>query len=94
MIKDNQTMFIMSLDLVGMYCITVSRPSCKCKACLQTVYPPLFKHSSLAVNIDISTMASVRPREVQTGQGLNVGLHTPTFLDGNSYLSWFYDRGQ
>ena len=22
-----------------------------------------------------------------------VGLHTPTILGGNSYLSWFYDRG-
>ena len=22
-----------------------------------------------------------------------MGLYTPTILDGNSYLSWFYDRG-
>ena len=22
-----------------------------------------------------------------------MGLHTPTILGGNSYLSWFYDRG-
>ena len=33
------------------------------------------------------------PYEVQAGQGLKVGLHTPTILGGNSYLSWFYDRG-
>ena len=26
-------------------------------------------------------------------QGLKVGLYTPTILVGNSYLSWFYDRG-
>ena len=26
-------------------------------------------------------------------QGLKVGLYTPTILGGNSYLSWFYDRG-
>ena len=28
-----------------------------------------------------------------TSQGLKVGLYTPTILDGNSYLSWFYDSG-
>ena len=34
-----------------------------------------------------------RPHVVHAGQGLNVGLHTPTILGGNSHLSWFYDRG-
>ena len=33
------------------------------------------------------------PQEVHAGQGLKVGLYTPTILGGNSYLSWFYDRG-
>ena len=35
---------------------------------------------------------NVRPQEAHAGQGLKVGLHTPTILGGNSYLSWFYDR--
>ena len=35
----------------------------------------------------------IRPKEVHAGQGLKVGLYTPTILGGNSYLSWFYDRG-
>ena len=34
-----------------------------------------------------------RPWEVHASQGLKVGLYTPTILGGNSYLSWFYDRG-
>ena len=34
-----------------------------------------------------------RPKEVHTSQRLKVGLFTPTFLGGNSYLSWLYDRG-
>ena len=34
-----------------------------------------------------------RPHVVHAGQGHKVGLHTPTILGGNSYLSWFYDRG-
>ena len=34
-----------------------------------------------------------RPQEVHANQGLKVGLYTPTILGGNSYLSWFYDRG-
>ena len=34
-----------------------------------------------------------RPWEVNASQGLKVGLYTPTILGGNSYLSWFYDRG-
>ena len=33
------------------------------------------------------------PRKVHASQGLNLGLHTPTILGGNSYLRWFYDRG-
>ena len=33
------------------------------------------------------------PQEGHADQGLNVGLYTPTILGGNSYLSWFYDRG-
>ena len=37
--------------------------------------------------------AQVRPQEVHAGQWFKVGLHTPTILGGNSYLSWFYDRG-
>ena len=32
--------------------------------------------------------------EVHASQGLKVGLYTPTILGGNSYLTWFYDRGQ
>ena len=32
------------------------------------------------------------PQEVHTGQGLKVGLYTPTILGRNTYLSWFYDR--
>ena len=36
--------------------------------------------------------AGARPWEVHAGQGLKVGLYTPTILDGNSHLSWFYDR--
>ena len=35
-----------------------------------------------------------RPYDVHASQGLKVGLYTPTILGGNSYLSWFYDRGQ
>ena len=31
--------------------------------------------------------------KVHASQGLKVGLYTPTILGGNSYLSWFYDRG-
>ena len=27
------------------------------------------------------------------GQGIKVGLYTPTILGGNSYISWLYDRG-
>ena len=34
-----------------------------------------------------------RPWEVHASQWLKVGLYTPTILGGNSYLSWFYDRG-
>ena len=34
-----------------------------------------------------------RPWEVHASQGLKVGLYTPPILGGNSYLSWFYDRG-
>ena len=34
-----------------------------------------------------------RPWEVHASQGLKVGLYTPAILGGNSYLSWFYDRG-
>ena len=34
-----------------------------------------------------------RPWEVHASQGLKVGLYTPTILGGNSYLSWFHDRG-
>ena len=34
-----------------------------------------------------------RPHVVHAGQGLKVGLYTPTILGGNSYLSWFYVRG-
>ena len=34
-----------------------------------------------------------RPKEVHASQGLKVGLYTPTILGGNSYLSWFFDRG-
>ena len=30
---------------------------------------------------------------VHASQGLKVGLYTSTILGGNSYLSWFYDRG-
>ena len=37
--------------------------------------------------------AGARPWEVHAGQGLKVGLYTPTILGGNSHLSWFYDRG-
>ena len=35
---------------------------------------------------------NTRPHVVHAGQGLKVGLHTPTILGGNSHLSWFYDR--
>ena len=38
-------------------------------------------------------LIGVRPREVHASQGLKVGLYTPTILGGNSYQSWFYDRG-
>ena len=38
-------------------------------------------------------MVMIRPWEVHASQGLKVGLYTPTILGGNSYLSWFYDRG-
>ena len=31
--------------------------------------------------------------EVHAGQGLKVGLYTPTILGVNSYVSWFHDRG-
>ena len=34
-----------------------------------------------------------RPHVVHASQGHKVGLYTPTILGGNSYLSWFYDRG-
>ena len=34
-----------------------------------------------------------RSQQVHASQGLKVGLYTPTILGGNSYLSWFYDRG-
>ena len=32
-------------------------------------------------------------QEGHAGQEPKVGLHTPTILGGNSYISWFYDRG-
>ena len=32
-----------------------------------------------------------RPKEVHASQVLKVGVYTPTILDGNSYLNWFYD---
>ena len=41
----------------------------------------------------VALMFHLRPQEFHTGQGLKVGLYTPTILGGNSYLSWFYDRG-
>ena len=36
---------------------------------------------------------AARPQVVHAGQGLKVGLYTPTILGGNSYLSWFCVRG-
>ena len=49
------------------------------------------KWTLCSVHADVSDM--YRPQEVHTGQGLKVGLYTPTILGGNSYISWFYDRG-
>ena len=36
----------------------------------------------------------IRRQAVHAGQGLEVGLHTPTILGGISYLSWCYGRGE
>ena len=40
-----------------------------------------------------SLPSPLRPWEVHASQGLKVGPYTLTILGGNSYLSWFYDRG-
>ena len=59
--------------------------------------PLLYGHSSytrpLYSDVNHNPSSGHRPQEVHAGQGLKVGLHTPTILGGNSYLSLFYDRG-
>ena len=48
----------------------------------------------LSLLLPLPFLTSSRPQEVYASQRLKVGLHTPTILGGNSYLSWFYDGGK
>ena len=52
-----------------------------------------FNLSNKANCLVVGRSERLRPQKVHAGQRLKPGLYTSTILGGNSYLSWFYDRG-